>query len=95
MRRLALASLVVLAAACGDSPCQDLGERICSCQPGMSEDACTSQVEAQLEDASISDGTCEQILDACTAPAGADFCEWLLTEDGKDACRLTPPPPAG
>jgi hypothetical protein len=90
MRRLALLSLLALAAACGDGPCQELGERICSCQPGMTEDACTSQVEAQLEDSDLTDGTCERLLGQCSAPPGTDFCEWLLTEPGKDACGLTP-----
>lgn len=90
MRRLAALALLLLAAACGTSPCQDLGERICSCNPGATSDSCKSLTESQLEGASLSDGRCEQILADCTAPEGAVFCEWLLTPEGKERCRLTP-----
>jgi hypothetical protein len=93
MRPLAVAALLVLAAACSDSPCQKLGERICRCQAGMTEDSCKTQVDNQLGDLDPGEDLCQARLDACNAPAGADFCEWLLTEDGKDACGLTAPPP--
>ncbi len=33
---------------------------------------------------------CKGWLDACVAPADANFCEWILTEPGKEACGLTP-----
>jgi hypothetical protein len=90
MRRLAALLLLALAAACGSDPCQDLGERICACNPGSTTDACQSLTESQLNDASLSDGYCDQLLASCTAPSGAVFCEWLLTADGKAACGLTP-----
>jgi hypothetical protein len=52
MPRLAALALAVAAAVaasgCGTSACQELGERICSCQPGMNEDTCQAQVEEQL-----------------------------------------------
>jgi hypothetical protein len=95
MRRLAAVALLALAVGCGDSPCQDLGERICSCNPGATTDACEAQTESQLEDADLSDDDCDRLLGTCNAvPPGAQFCEWLLTADGKEACGLTPPPPA-
>lgn len=93
MRRLAAALLALTLAGCSTNPCQELGERICRCQPGMSEDSCKTQVENQRESLDSSEGYCEQRLDACAAPEGASFCEWLLTADGKDACGLSPANP--
>ncbi len=37
---------------------------------------------------------CQQRVDACNAPEGVEFCEWILTPAGKDACGLTPANPA-
>ncbi len=90
MRRLSVLTLLALAAACSDSPCQDLGERICACNPGATTDTCTALVESQLGDHDPGDGYCDDHLTTCSAPPGALFCEWLLTEDGKVACGLTP-----
>ncbi len=114
---IALAAAAALAAGCGTSACQELGEKLCSCQPGTTQDSCKSQVQAQLNELGVDtagfDGMldrveagqparyedfCRQRLDDCTAKqeaAGADFCEFLLTQQGKDACGLTPayPPP--
>lgn len=90
MRRLlpiALAlALASLAAGCSESPCQELGERLCTCT-GASSDACEAQVEDQLDDAGLSDETCEAYLASCNAPTG-NLCEWLLTEDGKRDCGI-------
>ena len=36
---------------------------------------------------------CTQRLHACVEPTGADFCQWILTEQGKTACGLTPQSP--
>ena len=93
MRRVALASLLALAAACSTSPCQELGERLCQCQPGTTKDTCKTQVQNQLKDLSPDESTCQKHLDQCNAPAGVDFCEWLLTANGKTACGLAPQPP--
>jgi hypothetical protein len=90
MRRLAALALLALAAACSDSPCQELGERICACNAGATTDGCASITETLLEERSPGDGYCEDRLGTCNAPPGAVFCEWLLTENGKDACGLTP-----
>ncbi len=112
------ASLALAAAGCAKSTCQEIGEKLCQCQPGMNQDTCTTQVQQQLNDlgvdtpgfAGILDGVeagagkpltfedyCKQRLDGCTAAqqtAGAtDFCEFLLTAAGKDACGLTPANP--
>lgn len=95
MRRLPLCAALVLGlvlSACSDSPCQELGERICACQPGgLSADTCTAQVEKQLENLDPGDAQCEAWLGSCQAPAGKELCEWMLTADGKRKCGLAPP----
>lgn len=114
---IALAAAAALAAAgCGSSACQALGEKLCSCQPGMTQDTCKSQVQEQLNQAGVDtagfngmldhveagepiryEDFCQKRLDDCTAlqeAAGTDFCEFLLTQQGKDACGLTPAYPA-
>ena len=93
--RLAALALALLAAACSDSPCQELGERLCSCT-GLSNDSCTAQVEALRDRPGFSDDVCEGYLGRCNAPAesGLSLCEWLLTEQGKLDCGLAHPDPA-
>ena len=94
---LAAVALALSLSACGDGPCQELGERLCGCDPGATSDTCQKRVEDQLKDidpSSALEDYCQQRLDACNAPAGAEFCEWLLTPDGKDACGLTEANPA-
>jgi hypothetical protein len=90
---LALAA-AALAAGCSKSPCQELGEKLCACT-GLGSDACKNQVETQLDalDPPLTEGKCDAILAACNGnkPADADFCEWLLTENGKEQCGLSPP----
>jgi len=98
MSRLAipiLAAALLAASGCGDSPCQKLGEKICNCQPGMTADTCTAQVKDQvdaIDPTSSFEEYCQVRLDHCNndLPAGADFCEWLLTTEGKDQCGLSP-----
>ena len=109
MHRLRLLLLPLLAlplAGCGN-PCQDLGNRICSCSGGgTSADTCRQQITNLLKDAGL-DSTdkafCSQKLDSCHVPAGTDtgnpatevrFCEWINTEAGKVACGLANPPVA-
>jgi hypothetical protein len=92
MRLLAALLLALAAAACGDSPCQELGERICRCQPGLGEDACRTQVEEQLKNVDPGDDFCDAHLATCNHPTGGELCEFLLTEDGKIACGLAPEP---
>ncbi len=89
MRRLALASLAALAAACTD-PCQELGDRICQCPPaGVTTDTCKTQVKNAVgSPTSDQDSKCSALLDTCNAPDGVDFCEWITTEAGKEACGL-------
>ncbi len=98
MRRTpALALLVtagLAAAGCSTSPCQRLGEKLCSCT-GLDSSTCTTQVENQLKASNPSQDQldlCQQLLDRCNAPSGANFCEWLRTEPGQVACGLAPDP---
>jgi hypothetical protein len=93
MARLAallLATALAALAACGPSPCQELGQRICSCQPGLSSATCKTQVEQQLKSTNPGDGVCDKFLASCVPPAGIDLCEWMLTEAGKKACGIAP-----
>ncbi len=116
---IALAAAAALAGAgCAKSACQTLGEKLCNCQPGMSQDTCTSQVQNQLDTLGVEtagfngmldnaaagqpvtfEDFCRQRLDECNAAEAAsqttDFCSFLLTQGGQDACGLTPknPPP--
>ncbi len=87
MRLLAPLALATLL-ACSTSPCQELGERLCGCT-GLGSDACKTQVEDDLKRNGMSDSTCDAYLASCSAPANTDFCEWLLTEDGKKSCGIT------
>jgi hypothetical protein len=92
-RRAFLAALVALAAlsACGTSHCQDLGQRICQCQPGLDSSTCKTQVQNQLNGGNPGEAYCAELLSTCTAPAGVDLCEWMLTPAGRQACGLTTP----
>lgn len=94
MRRLALAALAVLAAAC-TSPCQELGDRICRCPPtGVTKDTCETQVKNAVgSPTSSQEDVCSKLLDSCNGPDGVDFCEWITTEAGKEACGLAYPVP--
>jgi hypothetical protein len=95
-RTLAIAALsLALAFALGGcaTPCEDLGSRICSCQPAGSErDACERAARAAVTGIDRADAAtqelCDQRLDTCTAPGGLEFCDWLLTCPGKVGCGL-------
>lgn len=93
LARLAVASLLAL--GCGEPPCQELGERLCGCT-GLGASDCKAQVEEQLKSADPGDSACDGYLQSCDSgapafPPGADFCEWLGTEKGKQACGIAAP----
>jgi hypothetical protein len=100
MKRLLLAAAVALASGCSD-PCRDLGDLVCNCNPGgMSEETCKQQVENIIDDVGPTESQeelCSDRLDDCDGgnPDGVGFCEWLDTEEGKVACGLAYPAPAG
>jgi hypothetical protein len=93
-RTLAIAALSLALALGGcATPCEDLGSRICSCQPAGSErDACERAARAAVTGIDRADAAtqelCDQRLDTCTAPGGLEFCDWLLTCPGKVGCGL-------
>ncbi len=94
MRPLVLVAAVsLLALACGTSPCQELGERICGCT-NIGKAACRTQVQDQLKTQDPGDAVCETYLPTCTNEAakaqGAEYCEWILTAAGKEACGIAP-----
>lgn len=95
-----LALLALPLAGCGN-PCQDLGNRLCSCSGGgTSADTCKQQIQNLLKDAGVGaadEAFCAAKLDTCQAPAepaGVKFCEWINTECGKLQCGLANPDPA-
>ncbi len=107
MRALAaLLAPVILAAAlagCG-SPCQDLADRICACQPaGSLCDSCTSSVGNQIGGSgqhpeAADQKYCQSLLDgtaaqpACPDPAvDAEACNTMQTPQGKIECGLAFP----
>jgi hypothetical protein len=97
MRRtpaLALVAAAALAAAgCSTSPCQTLGEKLCSCT-GQTSDTCKTEVEQQLKTLSPTKDQldkCEELLSSCHEPEGASFCDWLRTSGAKIACGVAPP----
>ena len=81
----------MLAAGC-TSPCQELGDRLCKCGPtGVSNETCKRQVSNAVDSAdptNAEEAACSGYLDTCGAPAGANFCDWVATADGKAACGL-------
>jgi len=92
---LSAAALCALGlAGCGNA-CEDLAGRLCGCAGGgTASDTCKQQIKNQLNDVGLNAGDksfCSQKLDSCNAPAGAEFCEWLNTQGGKEACGLAYP----
>jgi hypothetical protein len=90
MRRAAALLSLVLLAACS-TPCEELGDKFCSCYSGTTQDTCENQVQDQVDAANPSgaqEDFCQARLDDCRAPSGAGFCEWINTAAGKEACGL-------
>lgn len=86
------AALAALAGACY-APCEDLGDRICGCQPaGAFRDACERAVEAEVSAASPTrdeESFCNAMLKTCPNPeSDPRACELMRTEAGKVACGL-------
>jgi hypothetical protein len=104
MRASVLSVLLALAAgaaACG-SPCQDLADRICNCQPaGTVRDSCKASVSNQIggsgqHPVDADQKRCQELLATCPDPASnANQCDILQTEEGKIACGLAYSPDSG
>lgn len=100
MPRLAATLPVVAAAlvACG-TPCGDLADHICLCQPpGSARDACRSSVSEQIGKGNPKPGDdqqkfCEDRLSHCKKPSeDPQLCDRLLTDAGRIDCGLAFPP---
>jgi hypothetical protein len=91
---LALLALAVAIAAAGcGSPCQDLADHICNCQPqGALQDSCKTSVKTQLgsQNPSKSDENfCQDRLRHCKDPSeDSTLCDRLQTVQGKIDCGL-------
>jgi hypothetical protein len=100
MPRLAATLPLVAAAllACG-TPCGDLADHICLCQPaGSLRDACRRTVSDQIGKGNPKPGQtqeafCEDRLPHCKKPSeDPGMCERLLTDAGRVDCGLAFPP---
>lgn len=86
MRSFALALLVALPflAACS-TPCEDLAEKICACEPSTAQrDACerrASELQDQQGTSDAEQERCDSFVDGCD-------CNALDTAEGKRACGL-------
>lgn len=92
----ALSALAVLGLAHCGSPCQDLADRICNCQPaGTLRDNCKSSVKTQISatnPTSADQSFCAERLKACPDPDSTPGqCQVLQTQAGKEACGLAFP----
>lgn len=102
MRRalLALATLAsaVSLCACGNGPCEKLGERLCNCAPaGITKDSCVQGVKTEvgnLHPNGSQEDACNKALDTCYARSNPDgqeigFCDWISGRCGKSSCGIS------
>ena len=93
-------ALALGAAGCG-SACQDLGDRVCQCEPeGQVRNNCKTNVKARVQAAAPSSSEqsyCSSLLGTCPDPNGdVNMCAYMLnTCAGKVACGLALPAPGG
>jgi hypothetical protein len=98
---LALGLALAIGAAGCSSPCQDLGDRICQCEPeGQVRNNCKTNVKARVRAAAPTSGEasyCSAVLGSCPDPGGdVNKCAYMLnTCAGKVACGLALPLPDG
>jgi hypothetical protein len=101
--RLSLLVAFGLALAFGavgcNSPCQDLGDRICNCvAEGQIRTNCKTNVKARIKNVNPSSSEqdyCDGLLGTCPDPNGnVDQCAYMLnTCPGRVACGLALPAP--
>jgi len=98
---LAVGLAVAIGAAGCSAPCQDLGDRICQCEPeGQVRNNCKTNVKARVRAAAPTGNEtsyCSSILGSCPDPGGdLNTCAYMLnTCEGKVACGLALPLPEG
>ncbi len=99
-----VAAAAALAAAGCASPCQELGDRVCLCQPqGSARTQCDTDVKNRVGEAgatSAQQSFCSSKLDTCPTPptswsasAPPPVCALLNTCQGKINCGLALPQP--
>ena len=89
---LAAVALALVQVGCS-TPCQELGGRICSCQPqGTLRDSCNSVVRSILDAQKPSksdESFCQSQLATCPDPEkDSSACDFMLSAEGKVACGL-------
>lgn len=90
---LLLATASALAAGC-TTPCEELGQRICACQPaGALRDACDKNVTSLVRQAKTNEAQqdfCDSKLKSCPDPTSdSTACDVMNTPAGKDRCGLS------
>jgi len=89
---IALASTLALG-ACGPTPCESLGDRMCDCSPlGVSKQSCELGVKSTVQDlhpSSDAQDTCREMLSTCYSRQGLDFCDWIHGRCGKASCGVS------
>ncbi len=74
------------------SPCRELSERLCDCEEPFRRDECIQAVAQREQNVEPSDedlNACEQRLETCNIdPDKRETCDFLQTEEGKNACGL-------
>jgi len=91
----ALSALALGAAGCA-TPCEDLGTRICACQPaGALRTACDNAVKQLVKQAKTDEARqdfCDSKLATCPDPANdSTACDVMNTPAGKERCGLAYP----
>ncbi|BDG09780.1 hypothetical protein [Anaeromyxobacter paludicola] len=89
LRPFAAAAALLALAACGKSACEQLGNRICSCEATSLQDSCNNAVKNQLSTQSPSsadEASCQALLATCLGSDSPGFCDTIKTPAGKVAC---------
>jgi len=90
----ALAAALALAGC--STPCQELGNQLCTCRASTTDrSTCERAVKDELNRLKPSkdeESFCDEKLKSCKAPSGIDFCTWLDGAEGKVQCGIAYPP---
>lgn len=93
-------ALAITSSGCS-TPCQDLGDRICQCEPeGQIRNNCKTNVKARVKASAPTtpeEDLCNSLLGTCPDPGGdVNACAYMLnTCPGRVACGLAIPAPGG
>ena len=87
MRSLLALFVLVLATACS-SPCEELAEKLCACEPGA--EARRTCAERKVQDAERRSALTDADQDRCESFVETCDCNQLGTAEGKRACGEAP-----